>query len=60
MDLSISPRIRVSVFCISSGELLNEEFKSIVPEDKGLAVALRAKIEVVKDTYHGTMHQNVE
>ena len=27
----------------------DEEFKNIVPEDKGLADTLRAKIEVVKE-----------
>ena len=32
---------------------LNEEFKNIVPEDKGLADAVRAKIEVVKEQISG-------
>ena len=32
---------------------LNEEFKNIVPEDKGLADAVRAKIEVNKGQISG-------
>ena len=32
---------------------LNEEFKNIIPEDKALADAVRAKIEVVKEQISG-------
>ena len=32
---------------------LNEEFKNIVPEDKALADAVRAKIEAVKEQISG-------
>ena len=32
---------------------LNEEFKNIIPEDKALSYAIRAKIEAVKEQISG-------